>query len=159
VVMGHEFAGTVASWGGRRGLSIGDAVAVEPYYVCGTCVACRRPVQRLPVARLRRAGRYPGRLLRAVCGRQLVHKLGGLGTDVGALVEPLAVGYHAVRLSGAKGVPPCVRCGPIGLVTSLAEATARAVISWSRPRARQGAGARGRGADPTEVDVLPRCAS
>jgi (R,R)-butanediol dehydrogenase / meso-butanediol dehydrogenase / diacetyl reductase len=36
-----------------------------------------------------------------VAERRWIHPLGDLGTDVGALIEPLAVAYHAVRLSGA----------------------------------------------------------
>ena len=38
VVMGHEFAGVVSGVGaGVTGVSEGDRVAVEPYYVCGEC--------------------------------------------------------------------------------------------------------------------------
>jgi len=41
VVMGHEFAGVVSDVGaGVTGISEGDRVAVEPYYVCGECSAC-----------------------------------------------------------------------------------------------------------------------
>src|SRR5690606_39612576 len=41
VVMGHEFAGVVSRVGsGVTGVREGDRVAVEPYYVCGECVAC-----------------------------------------------------------------------------------------------------------------------
>lgn len=46
--------------------------------------------------------------------------LGELGTDVGGLIEPLAVGYHAVRLSRAQPSPSALvfGAGPIGLVTT-----------------------------------------
>ena len=57
-----------------------------------------------------------------VAERRWIHPLGDLGTDVGALVEPLAVAYHAVRLSGAQPNHSALVCGagPIGLVTTAA---------------------------------------
>src|SRR4051812_33792750 len=42
ITLGHEFSGIVAGVGdGVTGVSEGDRVVVEPYDVCGTCVACR----------------------------------------------------------------------------------------------------------------------
>src|ERR1035438_8887121 len=57
-----------------------------------------------------------------VAERRWIHPLGDLGTDVGALVEPLAVAYHAVRLSGAQPNHSALvfGAGPIGLVTTAA---------------------------------------
>ncbi|GAA5154090.1 2,3-butanediol dehydrogenase [Pseudonocardia eucalypti] len=164
VPMGHEFAGTVAELGdGVTGLRVGDKVAVEPYLVCGSCAACA-------------AGRYnicrnfgfvglsgsPGAGFseRCVVDQRWVHPLGELGTDVGALVEPLAVGYHAVRLSALPkdGTAVVFGAGPIGLVTiaSLKAQGAGQVISVE-PAAARKAKAPAAGADvvldPTEVDV------
>jgi len=89
-----------------------------------------------------------------------VHPLGELGTDVGALVEPLAVGYHAVRLSALPkgGTAVVFGAGPIGLVTiaSLKATGAGQIIAVEPAAARKGK-APGAGADvvldPTETDV------
>jgi (R,R)-butanediol dehydrogenase / meso-butanediol dehydrogenase / diacetyl reductase len=125
VVMGHEFAGVVAAVGaGVTGVSEGDRVAVEPYWVCGECVACRSG--RYNVCRslgfVGLAGDRGGFAERCVVDRRWVHPLGDLPTDLGALVEPLAVGYHAVRLSGIRegGTAVVYGAGPIGLVTTAA---------------------------------------
>ena len=164
VVMGHEFAGTVAELGdGVEGVTVGDRVAVEPYYVCGECPACQ-------------AGRYnvcrsfgfvglsgsPGAGFseRCVVDQRWVHPLGELGTDVGALVEPLAVGYHAVRMSALPkgGTAVVFGAGPIGLVTIASlKATGAGQIISVEPAAARKAKAPGAGADvvldPTETDV------
>lgn len=163
VVMGHEFAGTVAELGSAvTGLNVGDRVAVEPYYVCGTCSACA--AGRYNVCRslgfVGLAGSQGGFSERCVVDERWVHPLGELNTDVGALVEPLAVGYHAARLSALpKGGNAVVfGAGPIGLVTiaSLKAIGAGQVISVEPASARKGK-APGAGADvvldPTEVDV------
>jgi len=125
VVMGHEFAGVVAAVGsGVSGVAEGDRVAVEPYWVCGECVACR--AGRYNVCRslgfVGLSGDQGGFAERCVVDQRWVHPLGDLPTDVGALVEPLAVGYHAVRLSGIRAGDTAVvyGAGPIGLVTTAA---------------------------------------
>jgi (R,R)-butanediol dehydrogenase/meso-butanediol dehydrogenase/diacetyl reductase len=94
-----------------------------------------------------------------------IHQLGELGTDVGAIVEPLAVGYHAVRLSGVSDGDAAVvfGAGPIGLVTTscLKAAGASPVIvvepADARKQKAEVAGA-DHVLDPTEVDVLARIA-
>ena len=57
-----------------------------------------------------------------VAERRWIHQRADLGTDVGALVEPLAVAYHAVRLSGDQPNHSALvfGAGPIGLVTTAA---------------------------------------
>lgn len=163
VVMGHEFAGTVAELGaGVDGVSVGDRVAVEPYYVCGHCAACLEG--RYNICRslgfVGLSGAQGGFAERCVVDRRWVHPLGELDTDVGALVEPLAVGYHAVRLSALpEGATAVVfGAGPIGLVTmaSLRATGAGQVIAVEPAAARKGKAPEA-GAnvvlDPTEVDV------
>jgi (R,R)-butanediol dehydrogenase/meso-butanediol dehydrogenase/diacetyl reductase len=96
-----------------------------------------------------------------VAERRWIHPLGDLGTDVGALVEPLAVAYHAVRLSGARPGHAAVvfGAGPIGLVTTAALTAAGVeqvvVVEPAEARKQKAAGA---GAatvlDPRSVDVV-----
>jgi threonine dehydrogenase-like Zn-dependent dehydrogenase len=115
VVMGHEFSGRVAEHGprtSRRGLPEGT------------------PVVSLPL--LRREGGPHGIGLSvhapgAYAERVLVEAAltlpvpNGLGTEIAALTEPLAVGHHAVRRSeiSPAEVAIVVGCGPIGLAVIL----------------------------------------
>ena len=42
MVLGHEGSGTILELGaGRRGLQVGDRVALESHLICGRCWACR----------------------------------------------------------------------------------------------------------------------
>ncbi len=125
ITLGHEFAGVVAEVGeGVSRVGVGDRVAVEPYIICGHCDACANGrynvCQTLGFVGL--SGYGGGFSQYVVAQERWAHPLGDLGTDVGALIEPLAVAYHAVRLSGAKpGHTALVfGAGPIGLVTTAA---------------------------------------
>lgn len=163
VVMGHEFAGVVSKVGaGVTHVGEGDRVAVEPYYVCGECSACAEGryniCRKLGFVGL--ASQQGGFAERCVVDARWAHPLGDLPTDIGALVEPLAVAYHAVRLSGlrAGGTAAVFGAGPIGLVTAAALKAAGAgqVISVE-PAAARKAKAKAAGADvvldPTSTDV------
>ena len=90
-----------------------------------------------------------------------VHPLGELGTDVGALIEPLAVAYHAVRLSGVKPAQTALvfGAGPIGLVTTAAlKAAGVAEVIVVEPAEVRKVKAPIAGADhvldPTKTDVV-----
>jgi len=144
------------------GVSEGDRVAVEPYYVCGECSACT--AGRYNICRklgfIGLSGFEGGFSETTVVDQKWIHQLGDLPTDVGALVEPLAVAYHAVRLSDLKpgGTAVVYGAGPIGLVTvaSLKATGAGQVISVE-PAAARKAKATVAGADvvldPTETEV------
>jgi len=163
IVMGHEFAGVVSAVGpGVTGISEGDRVAVEPYWVCGTCAACE--AGRYNICRslgfVGLSGDQGGFAERCVVDARWIHPLGHLPTDVGALVEPLAVGYHAVRLSGLRegGTAAVFGAGPIGLVTAAALGAAGAgTVIVVEPAAARKAKAPGAGAhvviDPTTDDA------
>jgi (R,R)-butanediol dehydrogenase/meso-butanediol dehydrogenase/diacetyl reductase len=138
-------------------------VVVEPYVVCGRCDACRQG--RYNVCRtlgfVGLSGGGGGFSRYVVTERRWVHPLGELGTDVGALIEPLAVAHHAVRLSGARPGHSAVvfGAGPIGLVTTAALTAAGVeqvvVVEPAEARKQKAAGA---GAatvlDPRSVDVV-----
>ncbi|MCH1865055.1 2,3-butanediol dehydrogenase [Nocardioides sp. CFH 31398] len=164
IVLGHEFAGVVAELGdGVTDLRVGDRVVVEPYIVCGRCDACQQGRYNVcaTLGFVGLSGGGGGFSQHVVAERRWIHPLGELGTDVGALVEPLAVAYHAVRLSGAQPSHSAVvfGAGPIGLVTtaSLKAVGVEEVIVVEPARARKEK-AHGAGADhvldPRETDVV-----
>jgi (R,R)-butanediol dehydrogenase/meso-butanediol dehydrogenase/diacetyl reductase len=168
ITLGHEFAGVVAEVGdGVSRVRVGDPVVVEPYIVCGHCDACR--TGRYNVCRtlgfVGLSGYGGGFSQYVVAEERWIHPLGGLGTDVGALIEPLAVAYHAVKLSGARpGHTALVfGAGPIGLVTTAALRAAGVdqvlVVEPADVRKRKAPGA---GADhvidPTGTDVVAEVA-
>lgn len=164
IQLGHEFAGVVVELGeGVTDLEVGDRVVVEPYIVCGRCDACQQGRYNV-CATLGFVGLsgYGGGFSRyVVAERRWIHPLGELGTDVGALVEPLAVAYHAVRLSRAEPAHTALvfGAGPIGLVTA---ASLRAVgveeVLVVEPAAVRKEKATAAGAteviDPTQADVV-----
>lgn len=163
VVMGHEFAGVVSAVGsGVADVREGDRVAVEPYYVCGECIACTSGRYNIcrKIGFIGLSGHDGGFAERCVVDARWVHPLGDLPTDVGALVEPLAVGYHAVRLAGLRpgGTAAVFGAGPIGLVTTAAlKAAGAGRVIVVEPAAARKAKATGAGADevvdPTGTDV------
>ncbi len=164
ITLGHEFAGVVAEVGeGVNDVRPGDRVVVEPYIVCGRCDACEQG--RYNVCRtlgfVGLSGYGGGFSQYVVAERRWIHPLGDLGTDVGALVEPLAVAYHAVRLSGAAPGHTAVvfGAGPIGLVTTAAlRAAGVEQVIAVEPAAARKEKANVAGADqvidPTGTDVV-----
>lgn len=126
IVLGHEFAGRVVEVGaGVTGVAAGDPVAIEPIIRDNTCPYCRRGDYNFcPSLGFHGLSGGGGGLAElTVVPEYMVHRLpDGLPTDIGALIEPLAVGWHAVRR--ADVVPGMsalvVGAGPIGLVTLLA---------------------------------------
>ena len=101
MVLGHEFGGRVVEVGeGVSRVEVGDRGAVEPIYYCGECPECRRGMYNL----CRKLGFYGlsggggGFSEFAVVPEHMAHKLPEeLSDEDGALVEPVAVGLHAVR--------------------------------------------------------------
>jgi 2-desacetyl-2-hydroxyethyl bacteriochlorophyllide A dehydrogenase len=120
-IPGHELAGTIERMGaavpaGR--LRSGMQVTVVPYTACGKCAACRRgranacrDNQTLGVQR-------EGALteLLAVPWEKALDA-DGLSPRELALVEPLAVGFHAVDRGrvAASDVVMVIGCGAVGL--------------------------------------------
>lgn len=121
-VMGHEVAGRVLE--GPSG--IGTTVAVWPIVACGACPSCAAGRAHLCTAR-RLYGctpELPGGFASTmtVTASSLVALPDGVPAEWGALVEPLAVGHHAIALAG---VAPGDRVaviggGPIGIAAAIA---------------------------------------
>ena len=119
---GHEFSGTVVEVGSKASGSFqkGDKVAVQPTICCFKCPPCESDYlnccDKAGFVGLSGGG---GGLSDAVCiDSKFVHKLPeNIDLDIGALVEPLAVAWHAVDASPIqKGDSALVLgAGPIGL--------------------------------------------
>ena len=123
IVLGHEAAGEVAEVGpGVEGLTPGDPVAVEPGWPCLKCSYCLSGRYNLcPEVFFLATPPDDG----AFCD-YLVVPVGfafrlppGMSFAEGAMMEPLAVGVHAVRRAGLRaGASAAVAgAGPIGLLT------------------------------------------
>ncbi|HEV7726474.1 MAG TPA: 2,3-butanediol dehydrogenase [Modestobacter sp.] len=164
VALGHEFAGVVADIGdGVTNVAVGDRVVVEPYLTCGTCARCREGRYNIcdVLGFIGLSGGGGGFSEYVVADARRTFPIGDLGTDIGALVEPLAVAYHAVRLGGVRpGMTATVfGAGPIGLVTTAAlRAAGAAEIVVVEPADVRKEKASAAGAttvlDPTDTDVV-----
>jgi L-iditol 2-dehydrogenase len=134
--LGHECAGTVIEVGAEVAhLQPGQRVAVDPALVCGACDQCRQG--RVNTCRNLQFMGAPGEALGAVAEYRVVPAENcfpipeRMTLDEAALIEPLSVGLHAVRLAQ---VPPKARIvilgvGPIGLSVLLcAKATAACTV-------------------------------
>ncbi|WMJ80533.1 NAD(P)-dependent alcohol dehydrogenase [Clostridium sp. MB40-C1] len=125
-VLGHEPGGTVVEVGkNAKHLKIGDRVALEPGKTCGHCEFCK-------------TGRYnlcPDVVFFAtppvdgVFQEYVAHEADlcfrlpdNVSTMEGALIEPLAVGFHAAMQGNAKAgqIAVVMGAGCIGLVTMMA---------------------------------------
>jgi threonine dehydrogenase-like Zn-dependent dehydrogenase len=121
VILGHEFAGTVAEVGEAvSGLEAGQRVAVAPNVSCGQCDSCRRGL-RNQCERFTTHGVFvDGGLAPHVrVPASACHPVSAsLPGHVAALVEPLSTVVHGVRQ--ARPFPGetalVVGAGPIGLM-------------------------------------------
>ena len=119
-ILGHEFSGDLVDLDKAPGFAPGDAVTVIPYFKCGTCLACRsgKPncCMSLKVCGVHIDGAMVDYL--SVPSASLVHGK-GLSYDQLALVEPLAIGAHAIRRADVRvgEFVLVVGAGPIGLGT------------------------------------------
>ncbi len=118
-VLGHELAVEVLDVDANdRGIAPGDVCAVEPYYNCGACDACRRGLtnacEQMRVLGVHLDGGMSEQIVVPVAK---LHPGDGIDADQLALVEMLVVGMHAVdRAQLQPGQPvTVVGVGPIGL--------------------------------------------
>lgn len=126
LVMGHEASGVVEDVGsGNRVLDVGTPVAVNPIFGCGECAVCRAGDENLCERRtvLGCTVDAPGGFAEtmAVPARNAVALSSGTSLELGALVEPLTVGAHGVRLAqiGATSSVLVIGGGIIGLGAAL----------------------------------------
>ena len=125
-VLGHEPGGTVVEVGKDvKHLNVGDRVALEPGKTCGHCEFCKTGNYNLcPDVVFFATPPVDGVFQEYVAHEAaLCFKLpDNVSTMEGALIEPLAVGFHAAMQGGARAGQTAVVMGAgcIGLVTMMA---------------------------------------
>ena len=125
-VLGHEPGGTVVEVGSHvTHLKVGDKVALQPGKTCGHCEFCRQGKYNLcPDVVFFATPPVDGVFQEYVAHEAaLCFKLPeNVSTLEGALIEPLAVGFHAANQGGAHAGQTAVVMGAgcIGLVSMMA---------------------------------------
>ncbi|KAH9865076.1 hypothetical protein IAQ61_009022 [Plenodomus lingam] len=168
LTFGHEFSGIVEEVGeGVTGYKPGDRVVIQPIIYDGTCAACEEGLQNCCwqngfIGLSGWGGGLADHIVVPVS--TLYHLPDNVPLEIGALVEPLAVGWHAVKISPFKpgNVALILGGGPIGISTILAlKAKGCDKIIVSEVSRRRQDFAKKFGADyiidPAKDDVAKRC--
>ena len=124
-VLGHEFVGEVVALGGglQSGWARGDRVCALPFLSCGSCAACLSgspfECSGLACIGVNAPGGFAQYVATSECNTLRLPDQ--LSTPDAALVEPLAVGLHAVRAGGLRAGQRVLvtGAGPIGLAVAL----------------------------------------
>jgi len=127
LVMGHEAAGTIAAVGdGVASLQVGDRVTFDSTVYCGQCAFCRRgevnlcdnrQVVGVSCGEYRRAGAFAEFV---TVPQRIVHPLpDAMSFAEAAMLEPVSVALHAVKVSDLRGGETAlvIGAGMIGLLT------------------------------------------
>ena len=124
-ILGHEYVGEVAEVGAQAegDWQIGDKVCALPFIACGHCLPCAAgrffECQDKKVAGVDAPGGYAEFV--ATGAQETIRLPDGLDLESASLVEPLAVGIHAVRVANLKAGSRVmvIGAGPIGLTVAL----------------------------------------
>ncbi|KAF2116599.1 sorbitol dehydrogenase [Lophiotrema nucula] len=168
LTFGHEFSGVIEEVGeGVTDYKAGDRVAVQPIIYCGTCGACQEDLQNCCYTNgfIGLSGWGGGLAEHIVVPTSTLYKLpDNVPLEIGALIEPLAVGWHAAKISPFKAGDAVLILGggPIGISTILAlKAKGAEKIIVSEVSRKRQEFAKRFGAhyviDPTKEDVVKRC--
>ena len=123
-VIGHEMSGTIEALGKDvGGFSVGQKVVVRPLDHCGDCPACDNGHHHI-CHNLKFLGLDTNGAMQEIwtVPAHTLHLLpDGLPMDHAALIEPVAVACHDVRLSGLKPGEDVVVIGggPIGILVAM----------------------------------------
>ncbi|QFU75134.1 alcohol dehydrogenase [Halioglobus maricola] len=124
-VLGHEYVGEIVEVGPDAigDWQVGDRVCSLPFICCGTCPACATgrfyECQNKKVSGIDAQGGFAEYV---PAGAQETLKLpDSLDLETATLIEPLAVGIHAVRVSKLQAGSRVlvIGAGPIGLTVAL----------------------------------------
>lgn len=166
IILGHEFTGEIVEVGsGVENFKVGDRVAPDACQVCWECYHCKRMnynmCEQLAFTGLGADGAFAEYV--NVPAYTLYKLPDNVSYEEGALIEPMAVGIHAVRQAPVVQGDTVVvlGAGTIGLVTLQAVRAAGAskifVIEMAKAR-KEFAMKMGATAvfDPKEVDVVSK---
>ena len=139
-IVGHEMSGIVDAVGaGVSGFDLGQKVVVRPLDHCGECPACKSGHQHI-CHQLKFLGLDTDGAMQEVWNvpAHTLHKLpDDLRLDHAALIEPVAVACHDVRLSELKPGEDVVVIGggPIGVLVAMVarDAGGKVLISEVNP--------------------------
>lgn len=164
LILGHEFSGEVVEVGSDvTDFAKGERVTINPFIGCGKCLMCRTNRQlscdNVSLYGLMDDGAFAEYI--NVPADHAVKLPDGMSYEVAALVEPMAVGVHAVR-TGNVLVGQTVSVtggGPIGLCTMMvAKAAGASQVICIEPAKIRKEYAEKLGAttvlNPKEVDVV-----
>lgn len=163
-ILGHEFCGEIVALGaGVEDFTVGERVAADACQHCGECRYCREGLynicENLAFTGLMNNGAFAEFV--NVPANLLYRLPDNFPTEAGALIEPLAVGMHAVKKAGSLvgQTVVVVGAGTIGLCTIMCAKAAGAarVIALEMSSARKDkaleVGAT-RVLDPSECDAI-----
>lgn len=105
-ILGHELAGDIVAVGSRvKGFAVGDRVTIDPQRVCGVCDDCKAGypnacAEKIMLGVQEWTGSF-GEYI--VCPESQLYRLPDhVSYEEGSMVEPLAVGVHAIRQGEVK---------------------------------------------------------
>ncbi len=161
LVLGHEFSGTVTEVGaGVTDVGEGDRVTIEPVYRCGHCRPCKTGRYNLCTSVGFHGLMADGGMAEyTVVPQNQVYRLpDSIPLEMGALVEPMSVAYHAaVREVNDQSRALIYGAGPIGIGLWFAlrgmGLTEIDVVEPSSTRRTSIEALGARTLDPTAVDV------
>ena len=116
-ILGHELAATIVETK-AVGFTVGDKVTIIPYMHCGNCIACNSGNNNCCVNMGVFGVHIVGGMREFVTvPNPALLKSEGLSIDELALVEPLAIGAHAVKRAAVTNgeFVLVIGAGPIGL--------------------------------------------
>lgn len=116
-ILGHELSGEIVETDDIH-FEVGESVTIIPYVSCGHCIACRSGKTNCCASIKVHGVHVDGGMAEfMVVPTTALIKSEGLTLDELALVEPLAIGAHAVRRANIQAgeFVLVVGAGPIGL--------------------------------------------
>ena len=133
-ILGHELATEVLEIDENpKGIRTGDKVVIMPYLSCGHCIACRNGktncCTQIQVLGIHTDGGMQEQITVPI---DILLPANHLSDDQMAIVEPLAIGAHAIRRAQlvAGETVVVIGCGPIGIgIMKLAQLEGAKVIA------------------------------
>ena len=174
--MGHEISGRIIQAPSTSRFTAGQKVVIDPRLYCSSCTPCSKSATNCcrSVGFIGLSGGGGGLASTVAVSPASVHVLpDDVDLATAALIEPLAVAWHAVRLSGlhsndqepdlhVKSTPILiVGGGPVGVAVAFvlrARGAERVVVSEPAAKRREAfLGLVQTVLDPTSEDVVSRC--